>query len=130
MLGIWTVSVVTGQLHQLRENARQAKASPDGLQIAYFDSERPEIWIMGNNGENPSRIVAAEKGASFGQLEFSPDGRRLIYGKSSEGSDISAIEAFDLSGGHASTVFAARDLDKFCLTPDGRIIYDRPEAPP
>jgi Tol biopolymer transport system component len=133
--GIWTVSVVTGQLHQLREDGFQANASPDGLQIAYIDSKRPEIWLMGNNGENPSRLLAAEKGTSFGQhgfghLQFSPDGKRLIYTKYREDSDVSAIEAFDLKDSHTTTVFTARDLGNFCCTPDGRIIYDRPEAPP
>jgi dipeptidyl aminopeptidase/acylaminoacyl peptidase len=130
LLGIWTVSVVTGQLHQLREDAFQAKASPDGSQIAYVDSKRRQIWLMGNNGENPSCLLAAEKGASFGHLEFSPDGRRLIYTKSREGSDVSAIEAFDLKNGYTTTVFTAPDLGDFCWTPDGRIIYDRPEATP
>ena len=133
--GIWTVSIVTGQLYQLREDAFQANASPDGLQIAYIDSKRPEIWLMGNNGENPSRLLAAEKGSSFGHhglghLEFSPDGKRLIYTKYREGSDVSAIEAFDLKDSHTTTLFAARDLSNFCLTPDWRIIYDQPEAPP
>jgi Tol biopolymer transport system component len=130
LLGIWTVSVVTGQFHQLREDAYQAKASPDGLQIAYVDSKRPGIWLMGNNGENPSRLLAAEKGTSFGHLEFSPDRRRLVYGKYREGSDMAAMEAYDLKNGRTTTVFTARDLGNFCWTPDGRIIYDQPEAPP
>jgi Tol biopolymer transport system component len=135
-LGIWTVSVFTGALRHLREGACGAKASPDDLKIAYLDPVKDEIWLMGSNGDDPRRLLIAEKGSSFvrpdGRLEFSPDGRHLTYIKyvHDRYPQQVSFESLDLKDGKTTTVFSAPLLWDFCWRPDGRIIYSQWEAFP
>lgn len=54
---------------------------PSGLALAFVAERegRQSIWLSSNLGEDPKRLVFSNKGTEFGALEFSPDGRSLVY---------------------------------------------------
>lgn len=71
--------------------ASDPQISPDGRWVAYTrqsndimtDRARSSIWVI-NTATGEERPVAAGNGDSFGAA-WSPDGRRLAYGSTSEG---------------------------------------------
>jgi len=118
---------VGGTLRKLRDDDHDAVPSPSGSRIAFFD--RNEIWVMGRNGEDANRLLAAEKGYSLERVEWSPDGQRLAYLKSHRGYDEVLIESRDWKGGRATVIMSDSRLRNFCWAPDWRIIYVRLEDP-
>ncbi len=54
---------------------------PSGLALAFVAERngRQSIWLSSNLGEDPKRLVFSKEGTEFGALEFSPDGRALVY---------------------------------------------------
>jgi hypothetical protein len=54
---------------------------PSGLALAFVVERegRQSIWLSSNLGEDPKRLVFSSVGTEFGALEFSPDGRTLVY---------------------------------------------------
>jgi eukaryotic-like serine/threonine-protein kinase len=56
---IWSISILTRVPKPLRADGLEACVSPDGSKIAFVDSERKHLWVMGANGEDPRVIVTA-----------------------------------------------------------------------
>jgi hypothetical protein len=54
---------------------------PSGLALAFVVERegRQSIWLSSNLGEDPRRLVFSKVGTEFGSLEFSADGRSLVY---------------------------------------------------
>ena len=54
---------------------------PSGLALAFVAERegRQSIWLSSNLGEDPKRLVFSRVGTEFGALEFSADGRSLVY---------------------------------------------------
>jgi Tol biopolymer transport system component len=52
--------------------------SPDGSRIAYTSYDSDEIRVMGADGSGPS-VLARAPGRFVVSLDFSPDGRKLLF---------------------------------------------------
>src|SRR4029453_19527220 len=54
---------------------------PPGLGLAFVGERegRQSIWVPSNLGEDAKRLVFSKVGTEFGGLEFSADGRTLVY---------------------------------------------------
>ncbi len=76
---IWTISVTGALPRLLRSHGRQGSPSPDGTRIVFISQDRSEIWVMGESGEEPLRIVAGPAEDTFPLVFWSPDGRRVAY---------------------------------------------------
>ena len=126
---IWAVSVMAGAPRKLRDNAEAGAASPDGSLIAFLTSEGQagcrEIWVMGANGDNVRKVVTAEPDSDFRDVEWSPNGRRLVYRKDYPvGNKLDAVlESRDLYGGPPTTLLSDHTLWNYKWLPDGRLIY-------
>jgi serine/threonine protein kinase/Tol biopolymer transport system component len=131
---VWTVSML-GQSRELRAGAFGFGISPDGTYIAFgpqgATSEFREIWIMGIQGDNPQKVLAAAENESLNMVRWSPDGQRLAYIRKPADRSKMMIETCDLKGANRTEVVLNRDLflSVFCWLPDGRIVYARQESP-
>jgi Tol biopolymer transport system component len=95
---LWKVSLLGGSPQRLMDNASGGAVSPDGSRIAFLRADAEgskEVWVMGNNGNNPRRIVEVARPEALGnaddltinevntpatlRIAWSPDGRRLAY---------------------------------------------------
>jgi Tol biopolymer transport system component len=130
MRAIWVVSTVTGSLHLLREGGWGSAIAPDGAQIAFQNTGLNELWLMGVNGEDARKLMAAGEGYGFERVAWSPDGQRLAYMKTSLAGDESSIETLDLKSGQVGALVSDRRLKDFVWAPDGRILYSLSELPP
>ncbi len=142
-VGVWSVSILGGAPRLLRDRARRPAVSPDGTQIVFLDLRQTwfanEIWRMGSGGEEPRRIAALDKGDVVTWAGWSPDGRRIVYGRFRYGTEEHAhsIESRSLDG--ADPVVLVSNLWLFqdwhgvlraCWLADGRLIYSLSEPPP
>jgi dipeptidyl aminopeptidase/acylaminoacyl peptidase len=121
-LGIWAISILGRNWRKLRDDAWVATPSPDGSQVAFISPDYKELWVMKANGEGSRRVVALGTGATFLQLAWAPDGRRLGYLKNYSLKFERAIETCDLNGGQVRVVWSDRLLKSFCWTTRGRMI--------
>jgi Tol biopolymer transport system component len=128
--GIWVFPLAGATPRKLIDNANFAALSPDDSQIAYVTANEKEIWVSNVSGDRARRIVVRPPGYSFGdvRLVWSPDGRRVAYGKRKFGEF--SIESFDLDSGLTTVVLSDSKAGSFCWAQNGRIIYSRQEDPP
>jgi Tol biopolymer transport system component len=124
---MWTVSPLGQSPRELRENAGGFGVSPDGTHIAFSpqgsDYAR-EIWMMGIQGDNPQKVLAAGENERLNWVHWSPDGQRLAYTRQPRNSDGShySIETCDLKGANRTVVLSAA-VDDYWWLRDGRIVY-------
>jgi Tol biopolymer transport system component len=124
---IWALSILRGAPLKLRADARGASVSPNGSQIAFLNGNATEIWLMGGNGEEPQRFVAADEGYFLLALAWFPDSERLGYLRRGHGetrSDVSILSR-DLKESQSVAVFADPKLVAFCILSDGRLLVSR-----
>jgi eukaryotic-like serine/threonine-protein kinase len=80
---IWTISLFGAAPHELRESGSAESMSPNGSMVAFTvgDGYVPdkEIWVMGPNGEDARKVLAAEDGYGLGSVVWSPDSRSMAY---------------------------------------------------
>ena len=144
-LSAWTVSVMGGAPHKLRDDVRAWSVSPDGSLVAFTTNEgklsshystswyygfgHREIWLMGPNGENARKLCESDENSAFWRVQWAPDGRRVAYLKFHETPEKFevAIESRDLKGGPPTTMLSGMGLEDFRWLPDGRIIYSLDE---
>jgi TolB protein len=140
---VWSISIVNDAPHKIRDNAFTWSISPGGNKVLFQSSSTEnsranstsissdEIWIMGINGEQPERLLAASDGQTFPEACWSPDGMRIAYlniRRSPEKGTVSqTIQAHDLKSGSEATIVSAPNLTDFVWSPDGRLIYSATE---
>jgi len=134
---IWTVSLLNGAMHRIRDEALAWSVSPDAAWIAFTTNRgrlgHHEIWLMGANGEQPHRIYQGDYNTLLWGVQWSPDGQRLAYGKDSQFADkfTGILETRDLKGESPITVTVLAEEDwraknairDFRWLADGRMIY-------
>ncbi len=126
----WVVSVMGGPPRKLRDNGSPWAVSPDGTLIAFGTGngagDYGELWVMGAQGEDPRRLVAASEDDKFMGAAWSPDGQRIAYGRYPRTGDKEEyfIESRDLKGGQATVIVSGPRLDQaFAWLPSGRFVY-------
>jgi serine/threonine protein kinase len=129
---IWLVSVLGGPPHKLRDNAVAWSVSPDGSLISFGTNKgklgEREIWLMGSGGEQTRKLFDTDEESSIGGLNWSPDGKRVLYVKTDQSGD--TLLNRNLMNGPPTTLFGPGDMKKVVdviwLT-DGRLLYSREE---
>jgi dipeptidyl aminopeptidase/acylaminoacyl peptidase len=86
---IWVLATAGGQATSLTEQKGYASSprwSPDGKQIAYFDSAKGElgVWLMNADGGDKRKLTTFERSNAFlgdtgNELSWSPDGKQLAF---------------------------------------------------
>jgi len=138
---LWKLAIVGGEPRRLRERASRAAISPDGNRIAYFPTTFPtnEIYVMGSEGEDATRLVDVGDSALLWELTWSSNSRWLAYGYSVSLPDgrETRIEIVDVSDGTRNLIVADDRLWQnwrgslpFYWTPNNRLIYARRDLPP
>lgn len=120
-IGIWAISIVGGESRKLRDDAWLATPSPDGAQIAYISPDYRELWVMNAYGSEARKLQTLQ-GATFLQVAWGPDGKRLAYLKNYSLRAERVIESCDLAGGQVNTLWADQRIKNFTWTPQGRVI--------
>ena len=138
---LFSVAAIGGTPRKLQDDAWRGAVAPDGSAIVFIRARYPirDIWVMGAGGENPRRVVAGAQDDGFWQVGWSPDSRRIVYGRTSgAGSELqSVIETRERDGGRPNVLVSGRRLFQdwrgilpFCWLPDGRFVYALRELPP
>jgi Tol biopolymer transport system component len=125
--GIWVFPLDGAAPRKLIDGANFAALSPDGSQIAY--NRGGDVWTVNITGEGARKIVSVPQGYGLDDgLAWSPDGRRVAYGKRKPGEF--SIESYDLDSGRTAVGLSDAKAGSFCWARDGRIVYTRQEEPP
>jgi eukaryotic-like serine/threonine-protein kinase len=135
---LWKVSVLTGKLTKLQDNAPAAAVSPDGTHILYMDTTSHEFWIMGPDGDAAHRIMVVDPPDELMDFTWAPTGKRFAYFISRHRSDTDTkrdtlIESRDLEGKQQPTAIVSNAQlagGGLCWLPDGRLLYSMTELPP
>lgn len=130
--GVWILSLATGELHKLVDDALGGAAlSPDQSLIIFRRTSVPEIWIMTATGGEPRKLLSVSPDSVHdSRLAWFPDSRRIAFASASRAGDEFSIQSYDPSTGQTRIILSDRKGGDFCLTPDGRIIYSRLEDAP
>ena len=100
---IWSISILAGVPKPLRDDGLEACVSPDGLKIAFVDSDRQHLWVMGVNGEDPRVIVNAGANETLHLPGYSRVNSTLRYARfrttpTSDGPLKGSVESFGADG--------------------------------
>ena len=133
---IWSASVLGGPPRKLREKAQAYSISPDRSLIAFGSNKsrfgEGEAWLMGTDGENARRVLAAPEDGPIDWLDWSRDQQRFNFVKfDARGAPV--LMSRDVNGGPLATIFAAPEfgkIDELAWLPDGRLLYELPESGP
>ena len=133
-VSIWATSIMGQSPRELRAGAWGWSVSPDGRQIAFSPADagrwKPEIWVMGNQGENPRKVLSLAAGELLCSVRWSPTGQRLAYIIMQRSGN--SLETCDLNGANRTVVLNAPGLNRWARSlwwlPDGRMIYSQAEA--
>jgi eukaryotic-like serine/threonine-protein kinase len=126
---LWTVSVLGGVPRELRRDAARASVSPDGSLVSFLSDFTEDvahsIWLMGANGEDAHKILAAPQTEWFTALTWSPNGRRVAYVRNSVagGKHNGTLETSDTNGGNRTIILSEPNLGDLVWLADGRIVY-------
>jgi DNA-binding winged helix-turn-helix (wHTH) protein/Tol biopolymer transport system component len=133
--GVWAVSVMGENPHELRDDARAWAISPDGSRIA-FTAGAPnynrEIWTMSTLGGDPQKVLATGENEFLWDVQWPSDGGRIAYGKGRQmpGGDEVTICTSDLKGGKPAVVVSDPLLWAFSWLPGGRLVHSRFDSAP
>ena len=140
---IYTIDIDSGVKSNLTKNQGKVDSfawSPDGKQIAFvseqdaivLDANRGlstnNIYIMDANGTNVRRLTVDNKTDQYGELSWSPDGQKLVFGMSSQtrygGFFPDGIQLMTLSDANFTTLTNPSDTvqDPSGWSPDGKHI--------
>jgi serine/threonine protein kinase len=124
---IWSVSVLGGSPHKLRDEAFAYSISPDGSAISFGTNKGRrgdrEIWLMGPNGEDARKLYETGENDAIGGLRWFPHGQRVWYGTTDKVAG--GLVTRDLSGGPVTPIFPTEVKSSwdYTLLPDGRLLY-------
>jgi len=134
----WALPVTGGRMRKVLDDAGFANLSPDGTRIAYLrrDTRGSGIWVCGANGDHAARVAGDDSsGVIAAWAVWSPNGKRLAYGRADMGALVVRLESCDLAG--RARVFysptADRPLHFFTVPawlPDGRVVFGLTDPPP
>ena len=128
---LWVTSLLGGAPRLLRSHSRPGRISPDGSSIAFADQANA-IWVMDSNGEHLQKILDGSSG-EIRALEWSPTGRRLVYGVYDPSQVVGmSIATVALDGSKPVQCFHDPLLDdqdsSLVWTADGRLIFGRSDS--
>ena len=153
---LWQISIMGGAPRKLIDDGRLGVVSPDGSRIAFVRglNASEELWLMGENGQGPRRLVAGER-CMFFKPAWSPDGKRIAYVVGTYAPEqwhvSTNIAIFDLDSGRQDTLFSPSSRQAtisdpirpglvwtpdnqlrpgLAWTPDNQLIYSISELPP
>ncbi len=109
------------------ENASDPQISPDGTKIVYVrnrfdimkDRRRTNLWIVNSDGSDHRPLTSGNRNDT--QPRWSPDGKRLLYASSAEGSVQLYLRWMD-SGQVAKLTDLTRSPASMSWAPDGKWI--------
>ena len=136
---LWKISVMTGALTKLRDNAVDGSISPDGSHIMYWEQGPDDFWIMGPAGEGSRRAMVVDPTDDLLGFSWAPTGQRFAFAvtRRRPGTTVdTVIESRDVEGRQPPTVilsnpdFATAGGTGLYWLPDGRLIYSLAESPP
>ncbi len=124
---VWLASVLGGPPQKLRDEAEADSVSPDGSRISFETNGGKwgdhEIWMMGPDGGNARKVFEADAHTWIGGLEWSADGRRVIYAQDEDENRNFVFVCRDLKGGPATTIRPPANPEDFIWLPGGHLIY-------
>jgi serine/threonine protein kinase len=130
---IWTVSVLGGPPHKLRDEATAYSVSPDGSAISFGTNKGRrgdrEIWLMGPDGEDARKLYEADENGAICCLHWFPHGQRVWYGTVDKVPG--GIVTRDLSGGPVTPLFPPSETKTswtYVVLPDSRLLFPIGEA--
>jgi len=132
--GIWSLSVLGGSPHKLRDDGFAWSVSPDGSSIVFAGKEAltsyRDIWIMKADGQDARKLEEGAEHISFDSVVWSRDGQRLAYLKFREnhGNFETTIETRDLKGGALTAIASHDGILSLYWMPDGRLIFSQQES--
>ncbi|HEY1987264.1 MAG TPA: S9 family peptidase [Terracidiphilus sp.] len=110
----------------------ETAVSPDGKWLAYSvtsvdlekNTKTPELWLQKIEGGEPQKLAVAQPGD--GGPEFAPDGKRILFTSSRDGSQQVWLADFDSATGAASNAkkltSIATEADNAKWSPDGKSV--------
>ena len=121
----WQASVIGGTLRLLRKGAVAWSVSPDGTRVALTLADEREMWLIGLGSESPLKVADAGEKNWFSNLNWSPDGSRLLYIKhtSESGQFRNSLAITDLKSGTTATLLPDDLFGDLQWLRDGRIFY-------
>lgn len=132
---LWNISVAGEQQRKIAEGTNPWGISPDGSMLAITRRNDHEIWLIDPDGGNPREVYDGLDNTNFRAVQFSPDGKRLAYIRSTwlNGAADLEIESRDLNGQSPISVLAGAaaleisqvedGLRDMIWLPDNRLIY-------
>jgi len=96
--------------------------SPDGGFVAYISdrSGKKELWLQQVGGGDPIQLTHSDEKVK--SPAFFPDGRRILYERTSADGTKSTIEAISTLGGEPQVLIQGGRIPAVVLSPDGRQI--------
>ena len=76
---LWKISVMTGALTKLRDNAVDGSISPDGSHIMSWEQGPDDFWIMGPAGEGSRRAMVVDPTDDLLGFSWAPTGQRFAF---------------------------------------------------
>jgi Tol biopolymer transport system component/DNA-binding winged helix-turn-helix (wHTH) protein len=132
--GLWQSRLDGSQRLQLTSSPMRVfmmRWSPDAHSIAFMGKEPGKTWkiySVSTEGGNPQ--IVSEEARSQADPDWSPDGRMIVYGRSSEfmaeDSIPKAIQTVDLTTRQVTTVPGSQGLFSPRWSPDGRYLVAMP----
>jgi serine/threonine protein kinase/WD40 repeat protein len=125
----WQASVIGGALHKVRDDAEAWSVSPDGSSVVMTmpDQQDPslmrELWLTDVTGGNAHRVRDAGEHSGIQNVQWSPDGKRLLYLKSDRYGNPESIELQDLKNGRQFSLLSDPQLRDLFWLGDGRVLY-------
>jgi eukaryotic-like serine/threonine-protein kinase len=128
---VWLVSAFGGEPRKMWDGSYGPAVSPQGTLIAHVGGNGHEIWITGQNGEDPRKVLE-DKGQAYAGVAWSPTGEQLACMKGT--SEAGSIDAISAGGGKPRTLisdprlaFDLPDFSRMVWLRDGRLVFARGE---
>jgi WD40 repeat protein len=117
---ICAVNVDGSELTSLKAGMHP-KWSPDGTRIAYVAWTGWEIGVMNSDGSNPQSVVPRPGNGTYDAVDWSPDGRRLVFSNPSS-TAFSIKEAIWIANHDGSELKKLTNGSLPSWSPDGTVI--------
>ena len=128
---VWTVSILGGSPHRLRDHAVSWSVSPDGSSVSFSANKGNlgdrELWLMGPNAEQPRKLFEVGDSGAVCCLRFFPGAKSAYYLSTDESGD--SLRTRDIESGREATLLppaARKTMGDFLFLPDGRFLYADP----